>query len=172
MMNQIVNRKQKTWSPFSDFRYDMDRFFDDFWEPRNIPTQSEHSAEWFPHCDVVESEGHYLLTIDLPGIPKDQIKIEALDGKLTISGERKQEEKKTESGAWYTERRYGKFQRSFSLPVGIDTNKIEANYEDGVLKLYVPKAEAEKPKQIKIGTTNSSSGFFGRLIGQKDDNAA
>ncbi|WP_158247353.1 Hsp20/alpha crystallin family protein, partial [Pseudomonas sp. FW306-02-H05-AA] len=78
-----------------------------------------------------------MLSLEMPGIPKDDIKIEIADNTVTVSGERRAEDKKKENGAWYGERRYGKFQRSFTLPAGIDSNKVEANYQDGVLQLIV-----------------------------------
>ncbi len=101
----------------------------------------------------------------MAGIPKDQIKIEVQDRQLIISGERKAEESKSEKGVRYSERNYGTFLRSFSLPVGLNSEKIEANDQDGVLRVLIPKAEGAKPRSIKINSGNTAS-FFGKLIGQ------
>lgn len=155
-MNYLT-RRNDTWSPLADFRREMDGLFDDFFSP-TLRVQKETNHTWAPACEVAEEDGHYMLSLEMPGISKDDIKIEMADNTVTISGERRFENK----SAWYGERRYGKFQRSFTLPAGIDTDKIEANYQDGVLHLLVPKAESAKPRQIKI---TNGSGFFGKLLG-------
>lgn len=160
-MNYLT-RRNDLWNPLADFRREMDSLFDDFFTPASR-TRSETNNVWTPACEVTEENGHYMLSLEMPGIPKDEIKIEVADNTVTISGERQSKNEKKENGAWYGERRYGKFQRSFTLPAGIDADKIEANYQDGVLHLMVPKAESAKPRQIKIGT--SSNGFFGKLLG-------
>jgi len=160
-MNYLT-RRNDLWSPLADFRREMDSLFDDFFSPTNARATGNTNHVWTPACDVAEEEGHYMLSLEVPGIPKDEIKIEVADNTVTISGERQSKNEKKEKGAWYGERRYGKFQRSFTLPAGIDADKIEANYQDGVLSLMVPKAESAKPRQIKIG---SSNGFFGKLLG-------
>jgi HSP20 family protein len=115
-----------------------------------------------PLCDVEEQDDHYLLSLEVPGMKKDDIKIEVVDRELTVSGERQRTSMKNERLA-YTERRFGKFQRKFSLPVEVDTSLIEANYQDGLLRLVVPKAEAVRPRQIKITTGSDSSQFFEKL---------
>jgi len=154
-------RRNDNWSPLVDFRREIDSLFDDFFSP-TLRYQRERSNVWSPACDVAEEDGHYMLSIEMPGISKDDIKIEMADNTVTISGERRFESKGKEDSAWYGERRYGRFQRSFALPAGIDADKIEANYQDGVLHLAVPKAESAKPRQIKI---TNGSGFFGKLLG-------
>lgn len=160
-----VTRNNQTWSPLTELRREMDRLFDDFWPaPGNTRQLSQMEAEWAPTCDVEEADNHYMISLEMAGVPKDQIKIEFQDNQLVISGERRHETKKKEEGRWYSERRFGKFQRSFTLPVGVDTEKVEANYQDGILRVYVPKAESAKPRQIKI-TNGSGTGFFGKLLG-------
>ncbi len=136
-MNYLT-RRNDLWNPLADFRREMDSLFNDFF---SSTTRSWRDSDyvWTPACDVVEEQGHYLLSLETPGIPKDDIKIEVADNTVTISGERHAKNEKKEDGAWYGERRYGKFQRSFNLPAGIDAEKIAANYQDGVLSLMVPK---------------------------------
>jgi HSP20 family protein len=97
-----------------------------------FPFYDERSLS--PACDVSETEEKFLLSVDLPGMKKEDIKIELKDQVLTISGERKTE----------------KYQRSFTLPTVVDGNKVEARYEDGVLELTLPKTELAKPRQIEI----------------------
>ena len=164
MNTTITNyNKKNNWNPIHELRSEMDRLFDSFWES---PSDAQASMRtWQPSCDVAEDQDHYLLSLEMAGIPKDQIKIEVLDHQLSVSGERKYEDKKKTNSVMYSERHYGKFQRSFSLPVGLETDKIEANYDDGVLRILIPKVESAKPRQIKIGTGAGTS-FFGKLIGQ------
>ena len=107
-------------------------------------------AAWAPRVDVREKKDHYLIDADLPGVKKEDIKLEANKGILTISGERKSEEKEEENGYTKIERHYGKFERSFTLPENIKTEKIDAEYKDGTLKVKLPKPEEKKPKQIGI----------------------
>jgi HSP20 family protein len=163
------------WSPLSDLHHEFDRLFES-WSDQASPVSRRPSAgeesTFFPACDVEEANEGYLVTLEVPGMKKDDIKIEVLDNQLVVSGERRQETKRDEGkgGQWYSELRYGRFQRSFTLPAGIDPDKVEAHYQDGVLKLAVPKAEISKPKLIKIGSGAgsgaTSGGFFGKFISQ------
>jgi HSP20 family protein len=168
-MNSLTRRNNL--HPFAEFRREMDSLFDDFFSPTR--TGSETTSFWTPACEITEEKNHYLLSLDMPGIAKDDIKIDVTDNTVTVTGERHKEEEKKEQGAWHSERQYGRFLRSFTLPSGVDSGKIEADYRDGVLKLMVPKAESAKPRQIKIG---GGSGFFGKLIGgetkKKEENVA
>lgn len=152
----------------ADFRREMDRLFDDFWSMPTASPGSEMTAAWSPMTDIDEEDDHYMLSLEIPGMKRDELKIEVIDNQVVISGERKTEEKRKEKGSVYSERRFGRFQRSFALPTHVDAEKIEAQYQDGVLKVYVPKSEAAKPRQIKIGDT-SSGGIFSRLLGKKEE---
>ncbi|MNL19179.1 Spore protein SP21 [compost metagenome] len=113
--------------------------------------------------EVTESEEHYLMSFDLPGMKKDDIKIEMKENVLTISGERKQEVKPEGTKSVQNfERAYGAFKKSFSLPTTVIEDKIEAKYEDGVLSLYLPKTPVAQSKTIEI---NSEKGnFFGKSL--------
>lgn len=152
--------------PLNDFRREIDRLFDGLWGslPSSESLQNAES-EWTPACDIEENGDHYLISMDVPGVPKDQIKLEVLDNQLTVTGEKRRDHKNTSEGVRYVERRQGKFLRTFALPVGVSADKVEAHYQDGTLRLFVPKAESAKPRQIKI-TNGSAPGLFGRLIGQ------
>jgi len=144
-----------SWNPISDFRREFDRLFDDF-SPSTRGMKTE--VAFAPACDVQEEEGHFLLYLEMPGVKKEDVKIEVRDNQLHVSGERRLETQGRE-GALYSERRFGKFSRSFALPVGVDTGQVEASYQDGTLQILVPKAESSKPRQIQIsnGTTASNS---------------
>lgn len=153
--SSTMDSRRTLWSPLSELRREIDGLFDDFWAS---PTPSQ----WRPAYEVEEEEDHYLLTLEMPGVPKDQIKIELVGNQLTVAGERRRE---TKDKNGFSERQYGSFHRSFMLPNGIDFGKVEADCQDGVLKIYVPKAESAKPRQVRIGE-GSETGFFGRLLGQ------
>ena len=108
------------------------------------------NAVWSPSSDIYEDKENYVLTLDLPGINKDNVKISYVDGQLNISGERKNE-KESKDGTYHrVERSYGKYFRSFSLPKEIKDDKIDAEFKDGQLTITVPKAEEVKPKEIDI----------------------
>lgn len=148
---------------FLDLRREIDRLFEDFWSTPTLLANAAASPVWAPAVEFDEEDNHYLLTMEVPGISRDDLKIEFVNGQITISGERKQKEKNGK----YSERRYGKFYRSFTLPNEVDADRVEAQYQDGVLRVYVPKAETAKPRQIKIGDA-SSGGIFSRLLGHKE----
>lgn len=151
MTYPVLNTTRK-WSPLTELHREMDSLMNDFWAaPATNRGLREVEAQWSPACDVEEAANHYLISLEVAGIPKDQIKVEAHDQQLVITGERRQEKKeKTEGGQWYSERLFGKFQRAFHLPKGSDLGKIEASYQDGVLKIYIPKAVSTQPRQIPI----------------------
>jgi HSP20 family protein len=112
-------------------------------------TQSKVS-KWYPAVDVLESKDAYLIRAELPGMKREDIKVEVKDGALVLSGERKSE--KPAEGVEYrhVERVAAKFWRSFSLPETAKQDGIEATYKEGILEIRVPKAEEAKPRQIEI----------------------
>lgn len=165
--NNLSSHWTNGFAPLSELHREMDRLFDDYRATPATRTWRNAELDWAPACDVEEEQNHYLITLDIPGVQKDQIKLEVIDNQLTISGERRFEQKNKTEGLWYSERRHGKFTRSFTLPAGVDGDKAEAHYQNGTLRVYVPKAESAKPRQIKINSGNSNgASFFGRLIGQ------
>jgi HSP20 family protein len=154
-------------NPIHGFRREFDRLFDD-WLPHS-PRGLRTDSQFVPVCDVEEREDHYSLSIEMAGVKKDDIKMEVLDNQLVISGERRQESQRKESGQAYSERRFGKFQRTFGLPNGVDSSQVEASLQDGILHIVIPKAESAKPRQIKISTGISGSKFFGKFLSQSKD---
>jgi HSP20 family protein len=132
-----------------------------------VPMATIRSGKEFnPACDVEETETHYLMSFDLPGISKDDLKIEVVDKQLTIAGERKLDKKDDKKNRHVSERYYGSFKRTFAMPSTIESTKVEALYKDGVLTVAVPKAEAARPQQIKI--SEEKGGIFSKLLGQKN----
>ncbi len=130
---------------------EFDRLFEGFFPTRSAQDdEALTSAVWAPRTDLAETDDAYLVTLDLPGLKKDEVEINVHDGTLTISGERKREETETDNKYVRVERSYGRFYRAFSLPQTINTEGIEATFEDGVLSIHVPKAEELKPRRISI----------------------
>ncbi|MFO7448116.1 MAG: Hsp20/alpha crystallin family protein [Ignavibacteriaceae bacterium] len=112
--------------------------------------QEYENAVWSPLADITEDKDNYTLALDIPGVPKDDVKISFNNGQLTITGERKQEKEEKDKNYFRVERSYGKFYRSFNLPKEIKEDQIEAQFKDGQLSITVPKAEKVKPKEISI----------------------
>ncbi|MES3628588.1 MAG: Hsp20/alpha crystallin family protein [Longimonas sp.] len=113
--------------------------------------RSESTARmWAPRTDMVETADNYEIHLDLPGMSKDDLKINMQERQLTVSGERRHEARNEDDEFVRVERAFGHFHRSFTLPQSIQEDNIEAAYEDGVLKITVPKAEESKPRQISI----------------------
>jgi HSP20 family protein len=148
----------------------MDDLFSDFDQMVNsflTPTYAS-STDFTPACDISESKEHYLVSFDMPGVKKEDIKIEVHENKLVISGERNQSHKMDNENFVHHERRYGQFNRSFSLPETINASHIEAHYEDGVLHVALPKVEEVKGRTIEI-QSGSNKGLFSKLMKKKAD---
>jgi len=142
------------WDPFREMmviRNARDRMFDG---DLALAPSSWRSFNWSVALDVVENDDEFVVKASLPGINPDDLEITFIDGKLTIKGEVTEEEKVEEARYHLRERRFGSFSRSIKLPSGIDTEKIDAKYESGVLELYLPKVEEVKPKKITIKTSS------------------
>jgi len=147
----------------------IERVFDDVWSGNGLETAipATVAPAFTPSCDIDETDSHYLMSFDLPGVKKDDIKIDLKDGALTVSGERKSESERKDKNTFRSERFYGSFSRSFQLPAGVKPEQIEASYAEGVLRVAVPKAEIAKAEQIKVGEGKSS--LWDKLLGHKKD---
>ncbi len=101
-----------------------------------------------PAVDVTETDKTYEITAELPGMDEKNIEVKVADGVLTIEGEKQEEKEKKEKDYYLSERSFGSFQRSFKVPNGVDTDKIDATFKNGVLKVILPKsAEAQKAEK-------------------------
>lgn len=149
----------------------IDRMFDDFmtgnWSAE-LPALSESAFQ--PPCDVQETESHYLLSFDLPGMTRHDVKIEMSDNILRVYGERKDERHKDKGAQHRNERFHGIVERMMTLPSNVKPEGIEAQFENGVLHVAVPKSEAAKSRQIPIG--EGKTGIFSKLLSRKDEKAA
>lgn len=136
-------------SDLFDLRREIDSIFDSRF-PSSLFERYFNNSSWMPVLDIVENETDFIATIELPGVKKDEINIKVDNNILTIEGERKAESE--ESGKTYhrIERSYGKFFRSIALPKHVDEEKIKASFEDGVLRISMPKSKDNKKKTIQI----------------------
>jgi HSP20 family protein len=151
----------EVWRPFEALRKEVDPLFDDFGDDfwrrpfRSLAGLEKGWAQKFvaaPAADVVETEKAYEITAELPGIDQKNIEVNVASGGITIKGEKKEETEEKKKDYYVSERRYGSFQRYFGLPEGVDPDKIEATFKNGVLKVTLPKtAEAQKAaKKIEV----------------------
>jgi HSP20 family protein len=160
---RILTPYQKNHNLASDLFDEMEHLFER-WD-RTPSMQIYDERNFAPACDISEADNHYLMSVDLPGMKKEDIKIEVSGEVLTVSGERKREVPEKNHRTQRYERSYGFFKRSFTLPASIDADKVEARYENGVLELYLPKCQTARPHRIEIQT--GQSGIFGKLLGSK-----
>jgi HSP20 family protein len=151
------------WDPFREmetFREAMDRMFDEPW--RSQAGLGLQRSEGFPLAlDVAEDNSAYIVKASIPGVDPEQIEITLTDNVLTIKGETKSEQDSGDKNYHVRERRFGSFMRSVTLPMPVDTEKVEATHENGVLTLRLPKTEAVKPKRISVNKTISGQSAAG-----------
>ena len=141
------------WHPTRDVvtrRPEMNRLVNEFFRGGIRGRGGRWAGSWMPAVDVYENDQTFTLKAELPGFSKEDVRVEIKDNVLTLKGERKRETEVKEEQYHRVERAYGTFQRSFMLPVSVDTEKADATFKDGVLELKLPKAEEAKPKAIKV----------------------
>ena len=130
-------------------RDEIDRLFDSPLSALSETTQPFLSG-WVPAVDFFEDKDNFIVKAELPGMKKEEIEIALHDGVLSLSGERKADEKYESAQACRSERFLGRFQRTLSLPAAVEADKVQATYKDGILTVTLPKAEEAKPKQIEV----------------------
>ena len=147
-------RKTPEFNPFGimrRFTKDMERLFDDFggftfpgfFNREFFQLGDFKDFEWTPQIEVLKSNGDLMVKADLPGLTKNDVKVELTDQALTISGERKEEKEEKGEGFYRTERNYGRFYRQIPLPEGAKTDKANATFTNGVLEVKIPVAKME-----------------------------
>ncbi len=140
----------RRWDPWADFERlseRIERLFEEF-----LPTRYEDGERfaWSPAVEGMETERAYDIEVDLPGLKKNDVEIRVEGNTMTIQGERKWERDEKKENIHRRERFFGRFYRSFILPENADANKIKAKFENGVLKIEIPKAEKAVTKTIEI----------------------
>ena len=142
------------WEPlreFSTLQNEMNRLFNTVFDAPTAGNGGNTLRRWMPAMDLVETDDHFVLRADLPGLAEDDVKIEFEDGTLTVSGDRKAEHESKSAGYYRVERAFGSFSRSLTLPQGIDPAAVTASFDRGVLEVRIPKPEERKPRRIEIG---------------------
>ena len=145
------------WRPFEKLRQEVDQLFSDFGRGRGLSPFSrglfdvepfwpqELTGQSLPAVDITEKDKSYEITAELPGMDQKNIEVKLSNGSLIIKGEKKEDKEEKHKGYHLSERHYGSFERVFSLPKGVDAEKIEANFSKGVLNISLPK----KPEAMK-----------------------
>ncbi len=129
---------------------EINHMFDRFFRGGVLDDAELSAGGWMPAVDLAEKDDEFVAKVELPGVNKDDVKITLQDNVLTIRGEKKDEKESKHSNFHRVERSYGSFQRSFALPTSVRSDKVDAQYKDGILTISLPKAEEAKRKQIEV----------------------
>ena len=138
------NRLARVHTRWPEFEPGFSDLFRSFWG------EGESEANWAPSMDVHEDKDQFIAKVEVPGMKKEDIDISLHDGSLSISGERKTDEKFANAEVYRAERFVGRFQRTITLPARVAAEKVRAEYKDGVLTVTLPKTEEAKPKRIDV----------------------
>lgn len=161
-----------TFRDLNNIQRRLDRLFEDVFTPASREI-SEMEA-YTPPCDIEEADSHYVVSLDVPGMSRENLKVEISGENLVISGHRKEEHITSKAEPQISERYQGKFYRTMSFPGLNEKSKVEAVYKDGVLRVAVPKATAEKRTSIPISEDKGGlmNRILGRIEGKKEEKAA
>jgi HSP20 family protein len=149
-LNKVI-----TWNPLREMEEAQNRFNPFLWGgfPNRMGSGEIPSlavADWSPEVDISEDDHGYLLKADLPEMKKDDVRVTVEDGILSVSGERKSEKEDQKKKFHRTERSFGNFRRSFTLPEDADSTKVTAEFRDGVLKVHLPMTPIARSKAIEV----------------------
>ena len=150
--------------PFTEivpFETEVDRFFDNalsiFDSPIYMPGTFILERPLIAPMEVFDNDGNTVVRLELPGMTMDDIDISVLDGTLTIKGEKKEEKEVKEEDRYCSERVYGSFRRTLSVPKGLDESNIHATYDNGILEVLLPKVEEKKGRKVKVQARKAKS---------------
>jgi HSP20 family protein len=144
-------RPELVWPGYgrlSSLRDELDRLFASPWT--ELAGASQLLSGWTPALDVYEDKENFIVKAELPGMKREEIDVSLHTDSLSISGERKGETKEASAEACRTERYFGRFQRTVTLPAPVTAEKVKAQYKDGILTITLPKTEEAKPRQINV----------------------
>lgn len=146
MLPTQMSRRSR-WTPrtLPEMRSEMNRLFEDFFDGR-----TGEYGNFVPAADVVEKDDRFLIDLELPGFEREDVEVTMEQGTLTIRGRRSTEREEKEENYHLRERAYGRFSRSFSLPRSIDPDEVEARYDNGILRVEVPKAAEARSRKIEV----------------------
>jgi HSP20 family protein len=139
----------------------MNRLFNTFFDTPTGGGNGGAARRWVPSMDLVETDEHFVLRADLPGVAEEDVAIELEDNVLTVSGERKAEHEEKREGFYRMERSFGAFRRSLALPEGVDADAIAATFDRGVLEVRIPKPAERKPRKVAISVGDRTAAIEG-----------
>ncbi len=142
------------WDPSAEvdsLQSEVNRLFNGFFGADRTGSRAFGDRRWIPPMDVRENEDDISLTVDLPGLSRDDVSIEIKDGVLTVAGERRAEREREDGGYHRIERSYGSFSRSVGLPDGVAEEDVSASFDNGVLDVRIPKPAEREPHRVAIG---------------------
>lgn len=146
LVRRFTNDMERLFGDFEGYRFP--RFFGKDFAPFRMEFEN---VEWMPPVEMIQKNGHLLVRADLPGMTKDDVKVELTDDMLLISGERKQEKEEKHEGFYRSERSYGSFYRQIPLPEGVKTENANAVFHNGVLEITMPAPKTESyPRKLEI----------------------
>ena len=152
------------WEPareLSSLQSEMNRLFNTFFDTPTGAGNGGAVRRWIPSMDLVETDAHFVLRADLPGLSEEDVAIELEDNVLTVSGERKAEHEEKKEGFYRVERSFGQFRRSLTLPEGVNADAITATFDKGVLEVRIPKPEERKPRKVAIQVGDTAAALEG-----------
>jgi HSP20 family protein len=139
------------WNPFREMEELQHRLNRMFGEARTrTDEESSLFSDWTPAVDIQETDKEYAVKVDLPDVKKEDIKVELVNGSLSIHGERRQEREEKGKRFHRIERQYGQFMRRFTLPGEVDAAKVQADFKEGVLRVTLPKTAVATPKPVEV----------------------
>jgi len=147
MIGNLIKRNNNKEYGLDTFRRNVDKLFDDFFF---LTPTSLFKNDWEPTVDVEEDDKSIRVKAEIPGIDEKDLDVKIENNILTLSGEKKEERKEEKKNYIFSERKFGSFSRSISLPEGIKTDKIKATFKKGLLNIEIPKEEVKESKKIAI----------------------
>ncbi len=152
------------WEPLREMatlQNEMNRMFGTFFDTPTTAVSGNGVRRWMPAMDLVETNDHFVLRADLPGLGEGDVKLEVQDNVLTLSGERSFETQGRRDGFYRIERGSGSFSRSLTLPDNTDLDAIAASFDKGVLEVHIPKPEQRKPRRVEIAVGDAPKAIEG-----------
>lgn len=151
----VKNGAESMWQPLARMRSDIDRVLDDFWgHPIGVNLTHRIQQLSGPALELKDKKNAFELVAEMPGMKAEDVELKLSQGILRLIGEKREKHEKKESGYVFSERRYGRFERSIELPRGINPEKVSAKMRDGILSVHIPKSAAaiEQSRKIPINS--------------------
>ncbi|NLG63329.1 MAG: Hsp20/alpha crystallin family protein [Candidatus Cloacimonetes bacterium] len=148
-------RRANGWGSVPDV-FGLRREMQDLLDAMSCPRTFSENLVWSPAINVRENDEQVTVEAELPGVRPDDVDISVENGMLSISGEKRAEQEKKDENWHVMERRYGRFERTFTLPRGVDVEAIRATFDDGVLRIEMPKREEARPRRIRVDVSRNA----------------